>query len=219
MNEEMQSVGEFPFAVIDEVYSWYHEEITDIAMLGLDEYMKSEHRTGIVRFLDMLGDDTGDYFAKSSAYGEKRKQLREQSNKEYIECIRKKNLSSESIERLMGAVILEYYSEHYNSYDGDDPIFSEGIIDEIYTEFLIVCVECTPYAGYDNSVLFEFFVTYYDTLSEPAKKYYGMKAGEILDKVIGSCFMHFEEYEWPNPYLGDALASLPICVMWCRHMG
>lgn len=220
MNEALHPLGEFSFEVIDEVYSWYCDEILDIAMLGLDEYVKSEHRTGIVRFLDMLNDDKDDYFGINSAYNQKRKRLRERSDKEYIESIRQKELSEESLKRLMGALILEYYSNHYNRYDGDELIFSEAIMDEMYTEFLIDSADaCTSYSGYDNSVLFEFFISYYEMLSELAKGYYGMKAGEILDQVIGSCFLHFEEYEWPNTYLEDALAGLPICVLWCRHMG
>ena len=222
MNEEMQPLYEFPFSIIDEVYCWYHEEITDIAMLGLEEYTKSEHRTGIVRFFDQLSKycDTGeDYDSENSPYRKRRKELREQSNKEYIERIKQRKLSEESIKRLMGGVILEYYSEHYSRYDGDEPVFSESIMDEMYTEFLTVCADCSNYAYYDNSVLFEFFVTYYDMLSELAKDYFGMKAGEILDKVMGPCYLHFEDYEWVNPYLEDALAGLSICVMWCRHMG
>ena len=222
MNEEMQPLGEFSFADIDEVYTWYHEEITDIAILGLDGYMKSEHRTGIVRFLDRLKrySDTGeDYDSENSPYRKRRKELREQSNKEYIELIKQRKLSEEVIKRLMGAVILEYCSEHYNRYEVGDPVFSESVMDEMYTEFLTVCADCSHYAYYDNSVLFEFFVTYYDKLSELAKEYYGLKAGEILDKVIGPCFMHYDYHEWTDIYFEDALAGLPICVVWCRHMG
>ena len=223
INGGIQSLCKFPFSVIDEVYCWYHEEITDIAMLGLYGYMKSEHRTGIVRFLDQLKKycDTGeDYDSKNSPYRKRRKELREQSNMEYIEIIRQKELSEKIIKRLMGAVILEYYSEHYsNRYDVGEPIFSEDIMDEMYTEFLVVCAKCSHYVYYDNSVLFEFFVTYYDMLSEFAKEYYGMKAGEILDKVMGPCYMHFEDEEWMDIYLEDALSGLPVCVMWCRHMG
>ena len=92
-------------------------------------------------------------------------------------------------------------------------------MDEMYTGFLTVCAESSHYVNYDNSVLFEFFVTYYDMLSGLAKDYYGMKAGEILNKVMGQCCLHFEDYEWINPYLDDALSGLPVCVLWCRHMG
>lgn len=224
MNKEMQPLYEFPFEVIDEVYDWYSEDIVDIAILGIDEYMKSEHRTSVVRFFDTLtkycntgeNQDSEDYH-----YSERRKELREQSDREYIEKIRQKDLSEEVSKRLMGAVILEYYcfSEHYNRYDKDEPVFSEFIMDEMYTGFLTVCAQCSRYVNYDNSVLFEFFVTYYDILPGLAKDYYGMKAGEILNKVMEPCYLHFEDYEWINPYLDDALSGLPICVMWCRHMG
>ena len=224
MNKEMQPLYEFPFEVIDEVYNWYSEDIVDIAILGIDEYMKSEHRTSVVRFFDTLTKycDTGeDHDSEDYNYSERRKELREQSDREYIEKIRQKDLSEEVRKRLMGAVILEYYtfSEHYNRYDKDEPVFSEFIMDEMYTGFLTVCAESSHYVNYDNSVLFEFFVTYYDMLSGLAKDYYGMKAGEILNKVMGQCCLHFEDYEWINPYLDDALSGLPICVMWCRHMG
>ena len=222
INGDIHPLGEFPFYVIDEVYSWYHEEITDIAILGLDGYMKSEHRTGIVRFLDQLSKycETGeDYNSKDSPYIKRRKELREQSNREYIEKIRQKELSGEAVKKLMGAVILEYYSGHGDRYDGDAPVFSESIMDEMCTGFLIVCADCSHFYNYDVSVLFEFFVTYYDMLSELAKEYLGMKAGEILDKVMGPCFMQFEDYDWTKNYLEDALAGLPVCVLWCGHMG
>lgn len=215
MNKDLHPLGEFPFEVIDEVYNWYNEDIIDIAMLGLDEYMRSEHRTGIVRFRDLLGMGLD----KEKEYDAARERLREQSTEEYIKSVKQKKLSEESIRKLMGIVILEFFSYHYDRYRKDEPVFSEGSMDELYTEFLIVCAESGAYPGYDISVLFEFFVTYYEILSELAKEYYGMKAGEILDKVMGPCFLHFEEYEWPNIYLEDALAGLPVCVLWCRHMG
>ena len=110
MNEEMQPLGEFSFADIDEVYTWYHEEITDIAILGLDGYMKSEHRTGIVRFLDRLKrySDTGeDYDSENSPYRKRRKELREQSNKEYIELIKQRRLSEEVIKRIRLAFVVK----------------------------------------------------------------------------------------------------------------
>lgn len=225
MNKEMQPLYEFPFEVIDEVYDWYREDIVDIAILGIDEYMKSEHRTSVVRFFDTLTKycNTGEnQDSEDDHYCERRKELREQSNREYIEKIRQKDLSEEVRKRLMGAVILEYYcfSEHYNRYDKDEPVFSEFIMDEMYTGFLTVCAQCSHhYVNYDNSVLFEFFVTYYDILPGLAKDYYGMKAGEILNKVMGLCYLHFEDYEWIKPYLDDALSGLPVCVLSCRHMG
>ena len=98
MNKEMQPLYEFPFEVIDEVYNWYSEDIVDIAILGIDEYMKSEHRTSVVRFFDTLTKycDTGeDHDSEDYHYSERRKELREQSDREYIEKIRQKDLSEE----------------------------------------------------------------------------------------------------------------------------
>lgn len=216
MNEDLKPLGEFDHHVIDEVYCWYKEEIIDIAILGLDGYMASEQRTGDLLFFDLLKIG----LEQENEYNAAREKLRKEVMKEHITRIKHKELSEDSIARLVGTVILEYYSIHYD-FEGEEVVFGEKTMQDILSDFLADYTEYSKVYSYEETaaVLTEFFLSFYESFPEIAKGFYGMKEGEILEKVMGNCYMHFEEYEWPNIYLEDALAGLPICVMWCRHMG
>lgn len=128
---------------------------------------------------------------------------------EYINAINK-GLYEDSIKRLSAVVMLEYLFWCDTNCLADNGSISDYTLQHLYSDFI------WDYAKYGNDIIVEFFCNYYEKVSNVLEKFIGMFPGEILEKIIGSCYMYFCEYECPQIY--EEMDS-PICILGCNHMG
>ena len=213
---DMTPLSEFDNNIITEVYSWYSEEICLIAFLRLDAFMESPFRTGELR----LCDENKLEFSESKKYYSDREKMKADFWKEHFADIKNRSLTDECIFRFVGIVILNYISEKIDRFsDGDRTAFSESIMQDMMTEMACHGHQMYFFRTISGEFIREFFFSYYDRIQELAPEFYGLTAGGVLEKIMGPCYMHFEEYEWPDPLLENAVAALPGCILWCRHMG
>ncbi len=202
---------------ITEVYCWYREDIILIAVLGIDAFMDSPFRTGQLRLCDefKLG------YEEAENYNSNREKMKLDYLKEHIKDIANRSLTDECIRRLVGILILDHFDKITYSFEsGDRDAFSENMMQDMMTDLAIEYSKDMEHGMSGiGGFMAEFFFAYYETILKLASEFYGLTAGGVLEKVMGPCYMHFEEYEWPDLLLENAVTALPGCVFWCRHMG
>ena len=214
---DLTPLREFDNNNITEVYSWYFEEIHLIAFLGLDAFMESPFRTGELRICDKFKLE----YEEEKNYNRNREKMKADFWKEHFADIKNRSLTNECIHRLVGILILDHFDEKTNPFESDNrDVFSENMMNDIMTDLAIKYSQRikSDLTGI-GEFMAEFFFAYYESILEIMPEFYGLTAGGALEKIMGACYMNFEEYEWSDLLLENAVTALPGCVLWCRHMG
>ena len=175
---------------IKEFFEWYKDEIYEIAINGMDNFLQSGKKTS----------SNEEQIAKIAGGTLDNDALKRLAGLVIMEFYSR---------------LCHFYDEWGppQDYKSNSNIFSDSVLEDVLWPAVF-----SDYVYYSNDVLFEFITDYAIQLKDLLKEYVGLNVGGVLEKITGECYMYFNDQE--SLYLAtEALKKLPECILCCNHMG
>lgn len=174
-------IRESTLYALDYIYRWYEKELFDIVLFGIESFEQSDRQHHPIDELIQ------------ALHGE---------------------LSDETLTKLAAMAII--HSLDYFPYDFIDPlektgshtiIFTRENFDEYFCDGMLC--EWRFWEASDYPLMSETISYHYDRILNYTEGMIGESLGDIFERIIGKCYVYFEEYEAVRALMRDAFFTLP----------
>ena len=184
-------IRESTLYALDYMYHWYEKELFDIVLFGMESYEQADRQP--------------------------------HPNDELIQALHG-DLSDETLSKLAAMAIIN--SVEYYPYDFIKPLektgahtifFTRNFFDEYFCDGMLCGWRFWHESNY--GLMPEMISHHYDSILNYTEGMIGESLGDIFERIIGKCYVYFEDYEAVRALTRDALLALPSCIFGCSHMG